>query len=177
MVRYGTGNRKPTLLSSTLTGTIRIRSVCFLLGLSFPGYWTTHPFLSFPVSVWVVLKVGGGNEEREPSLGDILQFFCCVYLWWQEVLLGSGRWRTDMLLNVLYIQDTFLHQSMSYFKSVNSDMVETPWASLVLTSNCWTMFSMLTNTFQLEKWLNLGFSFILVTDFINIPYEIKFHHV
>lgn len=31
-----------------------------------------------------------------------------------------------MLLNVLYIQDSFLHQSMSYFKSVNSDMVETP---------------------------------------------------
>lgn len=67
MVGYGTGNRKQTLLSSTLTGTIRIRSVCFLLGLSFPGYWTTHPFLSFPVSVWVVLKVGGGWGEGAQS--------------------------------------------------------------------------------------------------------------
>lgn len=36
---------------------------------------------------------------------------------------------------------------------------------------------MLTNTFQLEKWLNSGFSFILVPDFINISYEIKLHRV
>lgn len=155
----GTENR---LFSSTLTGTIRIRSVCFLLGLSSPDYCTTHPFLSSPVSVWVVLKVGGGEDEgKEPSVGDILQFFCCIYLWWQEVLLGSGKWRTDVLLNVLNTQDSLLQHSMPHFKSVNSDMVETPWAWLVLTSNCWTMFTMLTNTFQLEKRLNLYLLLIL----------------
>lgn len=61
------------LFSSTLTGTIRIGSVCFLLGLSSPDYCTTHPFLSSPVSVWVVLKVGGGRmRERSP----VWEIFC-----------------------------------------------------------------------------------------------------
>lgn len=77
----------------------------FPLGLSFPDYRTIHPFLSFPFSMWVVLKVGGEGEE--PTVGDTLQF-CCL-----SVMTTAG---IDMLLNALRTQDSPLHQSLPCFK-------------------------------------------------------------